>query len=808
MKEGLYIQKNYLPLTRDKLISDTGGEAYVYNIGNGKAAKVYKNPDDPEYEDDPLAQEAAQRSIRLYQRKLMTFPRNLPEQVIAPQDLAYDEHEQIIGYTMSYITNAEKLSRLASREARDETGMTNNDILKVFRDLHYTVSDIHEADVVIGDFNDSNVLVKNKRAYLIDADSFQFGRYPCAVFQDEFIDPLLLDYTSDQLALKKDASMSPDSDWYAFNVMFLKNQLFAAPYDGIYKRDIPDDTDEERMRLERRLTIFSKDVTYPTNALHFSRLPDTLLDHFEQVFEKDKRGPFPAYLLDMRWTNCNRCGAEHARDSCPQCSPSARKAIVEVGKLKISTVFERDNGQIITAVQQKDQLRYLYYENGQYKREDGAVIVKDKFNPNRDYSIQGKSTLLHFDEAVVTIEPEKRISNAHYVEKAKFMANSKAFYWILHGKLYRDAQDGELADVDIPKGEQSFWVGEDFGLYCTHDAEGTKPAFVFDAEDIKTQHNITSDPIKGQLLDTACYFGKDLAWLLTSTLKQGKIINQCTIINKYGKVVEKETAEKGEIDWLDNIHGKCAVANTLHTPTSDGILSTTLEGDFSYFKTRNAETKSFVTPSSELLAAPAAIYVVNRKEIKKIEGELQLEREIKARNVLKEKQKDFKNIFSNKQIAYEQVQRNVSETQLAYYKATEGTFAEQNSRWNQHFWRSLEEKVKKSSPDSDMIKALKALGFSFDAQTNQPNAIKNNNLYVEIEEFRKKYLRERDFKLLAADIAKECKEDNNDSDLRQKLQKRLDAIKWVFSSFGITEAAEKDQMRDYLTTLGLEALKE
>jgi H/ACA ribonucleoprotein complex subunit 3 len=165
------------------------------------------------------------------------------------------------------------------------------------------------------------VLIKDKAAYIIDADSFQFRSpsrfYPGVMLKDDFTDPLLYDKSSQDLKLKKGARASIDTDWYAYNAMLMQSLLLVKPYGGKYTHNVKIEA-TERIRLG--FTIFNKDVDLPDWAIHPSMLPDNLLQHFYEVFGADnKRGSFPEYLLNMYWTKCTNCGAEHARTRCPNC---------------------------------------------------------------------------------------------------------------------------------------------------------------------------------------------------------------------------------------------------------------------------------------------------------------------------------------------------------------------------------------------------------------------------------------------------------------------------------------------------------
>jgi len=146
------------------------------------------------------AQQGARERLALHQQKLMQFPQSLPERVIAPQGLVMNQSgRRILGYTMPLLTNAEVLLRYCDRRRRVgdhrqvQQAVTTQSIVDLFLDLHETVAKLHFADVVIGDFNDLNILVQGTQAFLIDADSFQFGSFPCSVFTARFVDPLLCD---------------------------------------------------------------------------------------------------------------------------------------------------------------------------------------------------------------------------------------------------------------------------------------------------------------------------------------------------------------------------------------------------------------------------------------------------------------------------------------------------------------------------------------------------------------------------------------------------------------------------------------
>lgn len=135
------------------------------------------------------------------------------------------------------LAGAELLRRYAEPRFR-RTQVSGSEVVEILSDLCQTVVRVHAAGVVIGDFNDLNVLVSGRRAYLIDADSFQYGRHACTVYSERFVDPLLCDRHAEPLTLT--SPHQETSDWYAFAVLVMRGLLCVGPYGGVYRpRDAP-----------------------------------------------------------------------------------------------------------------------------------------------------------------------------------------------------------------------------------------------------------------------------------------------------------------------------------------------------------------------------------------------------------------------------------------------------------------------------------------------------------------------------------------------------------------------------------------
>ncbi|MFH1210532.1 MAG: hypothetical protein V1645_01320, partial [archaeon] len=423
-----------------------GGEADIFLV-NGKALKIFKQPNHPDFSGLPVEQEAARERIAEHQRKLKAFPKNLPPHVIVPEELVMDRTgNTIVGYVMPFISGAEPLLRYTERSFR-QVGISNEMMVKILRDLHGSVFNLHGRSVVIGDFNDLNVLVSNIEAYLIDADSYQFAQFFCRMFTARFADPLLCNPKTSSLMLVK--PHNPNSDWYAFMIMLFQCFLFVDPYGGVYRPKDVKKLVPHSARPLHRITVFHPDVRYPKPAVHYKVLPDDILHHFQQVFEKDLRGVFPLkFLENLRWTKCTSCGTEHARATCPECAQVAPAAVVEVtvvrGKVSSTRIFRTD-GLVLFAAFQEGRLRWLFHEDGQFKREDRKVVLSGSLDPQMRYRIHGDRTLFGKGNQLVSLavgEPPERILVETFGNLPVFDSNGRSRFWVQGGQLMRDGQFG------------------------------------------------------------------------------------------------------------------------------------------------------------------------------------------------------------------------------------------------------------------------------------------------------------------------------------------------------------------------------
>ncbi|HBL17273.1 MAG TPA: hypothetical protein DD417_11155 [Elusimicrobia bacterium] len=575
----IYLNGRRLRLDPARLLG-SGGEAEVYDIGSGRALKVYKGPDHPDYRGLPGEADAARERLRTRPAKLAQFP-SLPPRVVAPLETAVDRAGRVVGFTMKLVPNAESLLRWSEPGFRRAVPPALT--APLFLDLYGTVTRVHEAGVVIGDFNDLNVLVSAGLAYLIDADSFQFGAHRCPAYTERFLDPR----TCGPRDLRPLRPHSAATDWYAFEALLFQALLLVHPYGGVLAGAA-----RPAERILGRVTVLDPRVRYPRPAIHWRVLPDELLHRFHETFVEDRRSPFPPVLLEsLRWTVCPACKAAHARLTCPVCSgaaaggPLRRAAAVTVarGALTVTRLLQTE-GEVVALAPRA----WLVFQNGEFRREDGRAALRGPLRPGSRYFLEGGST--------VAVGPEEA-----------FAVAGGRCWWERDGALWREGALGDERVGEVLSGRTRFWVGPEFG-FGFYRAGGVTVAFVFEGTRRGLCDGVPVPPLRGRVLDAHCVFGPGRAWLLLELEEAGRVWKRCVVIRRDGTVAAAADAPS----WLENLHGACAAGPFLFAPTDRGLVRV---ADSLSAWVGFPETEPFVDAGSLLAAGDDGILAAGRHEI-------------------------------------------------------------------------------------------------------------------------------------------------------------------------------------------------
>ena len=603
-----------------------GQEAVVYDMGNGQVAKIYRLPNDPYYTQSPDEQKAATARISMHQKKLAMYPGGLPSNIIVPRTLLTDKQGIILGYTMPFITGAETLLKYGDMGYRQSMNISNNEIRDIFLNLHDTLRNLHDKKVIIGDFNDLNILVKNKQVYMIDTDSYQFGPWISTMYTDKFIDPLLCD-----TLLKNHAPFwtmtrnhNFNGDWYAFAALLFKSLLFVDPYGGIYKPKDPNKKLKQQFRPSKRINVFHPEVLYPKHAYPYKALDVNMLRYFQDVFTKDKRGEFPQSLLkNMQWKYCNACGIEYATPACPICNAGHIHIISPIsvsGNLQVKEVFVT-GGIIMFADVQHGKLVYLYHENDQYKRESDRVVISGPLSRSLHIAINGNTTVLSESHTMAVVD-QSGTSQKMFIDcvgtRPVCDANDHQIYWVENGNIYKANPLGlQYSPINIGQAivdNTLLWTGDKFG-FGVYKAGNILQGFMFDDVSSIINDNVNLPFIKGQVIDAKTYISDNLAWFMIASKDQSQYINHCIVIDKHGKILTHITDEQENKSWLSHIKGKSAFGNYLFCPTDDGIMRIGIDPSGNLETKVFVDTENYVNEQSSLLVSPMGIYVIKRNKI-------------------------------------------------------------------------------------------------------------------------------------------------------------------------------------------------
>lgn len=626
------IQNRLVTLNQSDLLGE-GGEAEVFNLAapfSDQVLKLWKTASHASYQgaddDAKRNREAAERRLREYTDKLTQFPRGLPSSVVSPVSLAFDGNV-VAGFTMPKVVGAEVLKTFAQRAFRRTVGIDGNGLVEIFLDLHRSVSGIHAAQVVIGDFNYLNVLVKERKAFVIDADSFQFGRFPCRTFTPRFVDPLICDPKESSLVQFK--PHTANTDWYAYALMLFEVLLAVHPYGGVYDPK----TAKARVSLDgrplKRISVFNPEVIYPVKGIPYGYLPDELLQFYSALLQKDVRGEFPERLLqNLRWTTCKTCGIEHARPNCPQCAtPVPRVAVVEtvVGKVSVKRLLQFA-GTLVNVSAQEGKLQAISWDAGAYKREDGSEILTAPLSREFKLRTLGRASVVAKGGTLAMLvpgeEPKTFAVDLFRGGRAVFDTNASHVYWVEGGRLLRDAQHGPKFIGNVIRNQTKIWAGARFGFGFSR-AQGYQNAFTFDAEDAGIRDVKSLPFIDGDLLDLRCYFSDQVVWVVAAAKKQGKVKHHAFVVNANAELLASAEAEEDDGTWLGNLQGKAALTLPAPAGSSDKIhalISTSSRGLVRVEVNANAVIQTREYPDSRSVVREDADLFFTREGLVAVSG--------------------------------------------------------------------------------------------------------------------------------------------------------------------------------------------
>jgi DNA-binding helix-hairpin-helix protein with protein kinase domain len=275
------------------IVTDTklgaGGEAVIYKMQGGNVAgKIYHNP--------TPAQE----------RKLQAMVANPPDDPMAgqktisiawPTEILYEENEKFAGFLMPFVPQMRPINEFYTPKVRVQKCpyFHYGYLVHTAFNLASAINAVHGRGYVIGDVNESNVLVgDNALVVLVDTDSFQVKDsrdgmvYRCPVGKPEFTPPELQNKTF------KDIDRSLEHDRFGMAVLFFQLMMEGVhPFSGIFQGIGETPPCEERISSGHFPYSSQQSVPYRPSPLTvgWNVLSPNLQHLFLQCFEAGHKSP-------------------------------------------------------------------------------------------------------------------------------------------------------------------------------------------------------------------------------------------------------------------------------------------------------------------------------------------------------------------------------------------------------------------------------------------------------------------------------------------------------------------------------------
>jgi H/ACA ribonucleoprotein complex subunit 3 len=499
----------------------------------------------------------------------------------------------------------------------------------MFKSIHKITTSLHKDRVVIGDNKDLNILVTPNGVFFVDTDSYQFDKFLCHSYSLKFVDPHICKEDLIEYIPILDKPYTKYSDWYAFSVMLFQSLLYVHPYGGVYTKITSE------LRPMYKISVFNSEVKYPKFATPYKVLSNDLLEYFYNTYEKHASKEFSIELLDnLKWSECSVCGTEHSKSTCPICVPVGVKHVNIItqkvtNKIKVTRIF-KTKGDILFASMQNEELLYIYNENRKLKREDNSIVSYLPITSSSfcKYRLHKNFTIISDKKGEIRIINSKTdlIYNTDYFENYSiFDCNKNILFYTMNGQIGKISLKNNIIFSEIIghclQNQTQIWIGEEFG-FGFYQVSGITIYFVFDEYKGSVNDNIKLPPIKGQLLDSCCFFSKEQVWFFMTIEENNNVFNYCYVLSKNGLLISHHKTKKGDGSWLSNIRGKSTIGNNkLLVATDSGLVRIDIENSKIEMTKKFKETEKYMDSTSHIYTSKeGGVYIINNKEIVYLEA--------------------------------------------------------------------------------------------------------------------------------------------------------------------------------------------
>ena len=249
-----------------------GGEGDIYTIENDNAhcCKIFKRPLNAEQEARLADTIETFRRLRSVRHEISAF-------ICPPEEIVYDREDKPVGYIMKLVEGGKPLSYFAEYDINFMEGYCREDQLLLCEQTAYVVGLLHTSDIVIGDLDESNIIVKDNGAVVfVDLNGVGFGSYAAQGFHSAMVSP-------EHIAGGKDYILTKADDLWALQTIIFR--LLLPSFEPYNYRNCKDD--EEDITEGNYFWTDERRIVTPAAAALYNSLPLRLKVYFADCFHRE-----------------------------------------------------------------------------------------------------------------------------------------------------------------------------------------------------------------------------------------------------------------------------------------------------------------------------------------------------------------------------------------------------------------------------------------------------------------------------------------------------------------------------------------
>lgn len=547
-----------ITITRSKLDSlkksnyiAEGGEADIAGYDENTVIKIFK--DKNPQTGIPIDKKRKEVVVNCF------ITQKFPENVIGPIDSVY-VGKSFEAYIMERLKEDDPIRQLTKRNHLKKNRLSNKDVLRYAIAVAKMVEELHKMGYIVGDINDQNFSIMEKKVYAVDTDSYGIKGKVYAVTYTE-------NYTAPE-AYKPNGviELTEKTDNFALAVLCFYILAQVHPFGGQYAKEPKWNFKE---RIANKISVLGPhNVGIRSTTPSWNWISPQLLEKFKEIFEGNLRQNILPCLEEL-YNNMSYCkkhnGYYYSKfGECPVCNKNAqmqaapkKQSAANTSNIMLTIIFESDDVECILSdkVYLSKDHKIVHRKTGKRVDVNGKSII--------EFTNDGKY-ILEIKDDVIIIQ-DNNTQRTYEVEKAH-----KSNYDMVDDTLYYVDRNGRLKSMKLTR-KGTFSQSEDFV---------NKP--IFKIIDDKTRFIASFYPQRaivvanGHTYEVDCnepiteyalkYDKQTKRWLFIYEKLDGSFR---TLVFGEGRIVEDNTTWKYSAMPLSAI---CFAGNTIYEPGDAQII--------------------------------------------------------------------------------------------------------------------------------------------------------------------------------------------------------------------------------------------